>query len=66
MSYNGGVNFGLLADYDSMDDVDVIADGIETPSRSSSTRREPQAETAVEAERPRADSYPRSRVYLGQ
>jgi WS/DGAT/MGAT family acyltransferase len=29
MSYNGGVNFGLLADYDSMDDVDVIADGIE-------------------------------------
>ncbi len=29
MSYNGGINFGLLADYDSMDDVDVIADGIE-------------------------------------
>jgi diacylglycerol O-acyltransferase len=29
MSYNGGVNFGLLADFDSMDDVDVIATGIE-------------------------------------
>jgi diacylglycerol O-acyltransferase / wax synthase len=29
MSYNGGVNFGLLADYDAMDDVDVIAEGIE-------------------------------------
>jgi diacylglycerol O-acyltransferase / wax synthase len=29
MSYNGGMNFGLLADYDSMDDVEVIADGIE-------------------------------------
>jgi diacylglycerol O-acyltransferase / wax synthase len=29
MSYNGGVNFGLLADYDSMDDIDVIVDGIE-------------------------------------
>jgi diacylglycerol O-acyltransferase / wax synthase len=29
MSYNGGVNFGLLADYDSMDDVEVIAQGIE-------------------------------------
>jgi diacylglycerol O-acyltransferase / wax synthase len=29
MSYNGGVNFGLLADYDSMDDVEVIAEGIE-------------------------------------
>ena len=30
MSYNGGMNFGLLADYDSIDDVDVIASGIET------------------------------------
>jgi diacylglycerol O-acyltransferase / wax synthase len=29
MSYNGGINFGLLADYDSMDDIDVIAQGIE-------------------------------------
>jgi diacylglycerol O-acyltransferase / wax synthase len=29
MSYNGGVNFGLLADYDAMDDVDVVAQGIE-------------------------------------
>jgi WS/DGAT/MGAT family acyltransferase len=29
MSYNGGVNFGLLADYDAMADVEVIADGIE-------------------------------------
>jgi diacylglycerol O-acyltransferase / wax synthase len=29
MSYNGGINFGLLADYDSMDDVEVVADGIE-------------------------------------
>ena len=29
MSYNGGINFGLLADYDAIDDVDVIAEGIE-------------------------------------
>jgi diacylglycerol O-acyltransferase / wax synthase len=29
MSYNGGINFGLLADYDSIDDVEVIAEGIE-------------------------------------
>jgi diacylglycerol O-acyltransferase / wax synthase len=29
MSYNGGINFGLLADYDAIDDVAVIADGIE-------------------------------------
>jgi WS/DGAT/MGAT family acyltransferase len=29
MSYNGGIDFGLLADYDAMDDVGVIAEGIE-------------------------------------
>ena len=29
MSYNGRVNFGLLADFDSMQDIDVVAEGIE-------------------------------------
>ena len=28
MSYNGKVGFGLLADYDSMEDIEVISDGI--------------------------------------
>ena len=28
MSYNGKVGFGLLADYDAMDDVELVADGI--------------------------------------
>jgi hypothetical protein len=28
MSYNGRVNFGLLADYDALPDVDEIAAGI--------------------------------------
>ena len=28
MSYNGGINFGLLADYDSMEDVELLADGL--------------------------------------
>jgi diacylglycerol O-acyltransferase / wax synthase len=28
MSYNGRMNFGLLADYDALPDLDVIADGI--------------------------------------
>jgi diacylglycerol O-acyltransferase len=28
MSYNGRINFGLLADYDSMEDVDEIAAGL--------------------------------------
>jgi diacylglycerol O-acyltransferase len=30
MSYNGGVNFGLLADYDSMRDTEIVAAGIES------------------------------------
>jgi hypothetical protein len=29
MSYNGSVNFGLLADYDAIDDADQLAGGIE-------------------------------------
>jgi diacylglycerol O-acyltransferase / wax synthase len=29
MSYNGSVGFGLLADYDSMEDIEVIAEGLE-------------------------------------
>lgn len=28
MSYNGKVGFGLLADYDSMDDIEVLAEGL--------------------------------------
>ena len=28
MSYNGGIGFGLLADYDSMEDVEMIAAGL--------------------------------------
>jgi WS/DGAT/MGAT family acyltransferase len=28
MSYNGGIDFGLLADYDAMGDVDLIADAL--------------------------------------
>ena len=29
MTYNGGINFGLLADYDAIDDVAGIGEGIE-------------------------------------
>ena len=50
MSYNGGVNFGLLADYDSMDDVDVIADGIEGAISELVEAAAARAETAAEAE----------------
>ncbi len=38
MSYNGGIDFGLLADYDAMEDVGVIAAGSTTRSRSCSRR----------------------------
>ena len=29
MSYHGTINFGLLADYDSMEDVEEIAEGLD-------------------------------------
>jgi diacylglycerol O-acyltransferase / wax synthase len=29
MSYNGGIDFGLLGDYDAMEDIDAVAEGIE-------------------------------------
>jgi WS/DGAT/MGAT family acyltransferase len=29
MSYNGGIDFGLLADYDALPDLDVIAEGLD-------------------------------------
>ena len=28
MSYNGGIDFGLLGDYDALPDIDVVAEGI--------------------------------------
>ena len=33
MSYDGGIDYGLLADYDALPDIDVIADGIDTALR---------------------------------
>ena len=47
ISYNGGVNFGLLGDYDSMDDVGVVATGIE---RALAELVEATAESEREAE----------------
>src|SRR6202022_3909735 len=29
MSYNGGIDYGLLGDYDALPDIDVVAEGIE-------------------------------------
>jgi WS/DGAT/MGAT family acyltransferase len=50
MSYNGGVNFGLLADYDSMDDVGVIGDGIERAVAELGEAADARPEPAAEAE----------------
>jgi diacylglycerol O-acyltransferase / wax synthase len=33
MSYNGGIDYGLLGDYDALPDIDVIADGIDASLR---------------------------------
>ncbi len=33
MSYNGGIDYGLLGDYDALPDIDVIADGIDAALR---------------------------------
>jgi diacylglycerol O-acyltransferase / wax synthase len=44
MSYNGGINFGLLADYDAIDDIDEIAAGIEASIAELLTAAEAQAE----------------------
>ncbi|MGI8429778.1 MAG: WS/DGAT/MGAT family O-acyltransferase [Solirubrobacteraceae bacterium] len=53
MSYDGGLDYGLLGDYEALGDIDVVADGIEAalqelleaarraPARSSPARRKP-------------------------
>jgi diacylglycerol O-acyltransferase len=48
MSYNGGIDFGLLGDYDAMHDLDAIAEGIE----------ESIAELSVAGERESAEREP--------
>jgi diacylglycerol O-acyltransferase len=50
MSYNGGVNFGLLADYDAVDDVEVIAQGTESAIAELVDAAEAAVEPAAEAE----------------
>ena len=57
MSYNGGINFGLLADYDSMEDVDLIADGLneslnELLEAASSKQARAEADLAAGADLP--------------
>jgi hypothetical protein len=55
MSYNGGLDYGLLGDYDAMPDIDVVADGLEASlaellaaarERTGKTRRRARAGSA--------------------
>jgi diacylglycerol O-acyltransferase len=56
MSYNGGIDYGLLGDYDALPDIDVIADGIDASLREL-LEAAPRARRAAEA-RPPARSQP--------
>ena len=51
ISYNGGINFGLLGDLDALPDIDVIADGVREQlaelTRLAEERREPSADRAA-------------------
>jgi hypothetical protein len=59
MSYNGGIDFGLLGDYDALPDIDVIADGIAESlaellevargGKSAASGREPTSAAAADA-----------------
>jgi diacylglycerol O-acyltransferase len=57
MSYNGQVNFGLLADYDAVDDIEVFATSVERALGElvdAAAEAEEQAEPATEAEASRS------------
>jgi diacylglycerol O-acyltransferase len=61
MSYDGGIDYGLLGDYDALPDIEVIADGIRESleelleaarARGSRGKPEPKAEPEVENGKP--------------
>jgi WS/DGAT/MGAT family acyltransferase len=58
-SYNGKVSFGLLGDFDAMDDIDVVREGLEEALRelvaAASARRPPPKRTRKEPARAPAD-----------
>jgi WS/DGAT/MGAT family acyltransferase len=63
MSYNGGVNFGLLGDYDALGDVETIAEGIEdelAQLRRAAEAKEARASGARRAAPPSDRSVPAS------
>ena len=61
MSYTAVMNFGLLADYDSMDDIEVIARDSSAPSPISERRVEAR-DASAEDPRPRRPENRRVRA----
>jgi WS/DGAT/MGAT family acyltransferase len=75
MSYNGGLDFGLLADYDALPDIDVVADGLadalaellasargDKPSRPKRAAGKPSARAASKPSEPAEPSEPPARA----
>ena len=66
MSYNGGIDFGLLGDYDALPDLDVIADGLDAALQEllAAARGTPmRAETGARAGNGRAKgAFPQTRA----
>ena len=58
MSYNGGINFGLLADYDAIDDIDLLTEGIEARDRRAHGARGRRRGAPRRARSPRPPSRP--------
>ncbi len=55
MSYNGKIDFGLLGDYDAMEDVNLIAEGIEAEVKQLLEAAEASAERTEQRRRKQED-----------
>jgi len=65
MSYNGRINFGLLADYDALGDAALIADGIQASLRELVARARPRADGGAPQDDRAAEHAVRPREPLG-
>ncbi len=66
MSYNGGIDYGLLGDYDALPDIDVIADGIDASLRelleaAQRARRSPESKPPARSPAAASDNGERRR-----
>jgi hypothetical protein len=57
MSYNGGIDFGLLGDYDAMEDIEMLATGLteslnDLRSAAEAAEARSQADLAARADLP--------------